>query len=155
MIANTVVLYWLLVIKFCLQSLDFGFLVFDSISKINEVMCQLIQKAESVQKSESVQDHLSIDSSIDNQSKPITIDDDVNNPKTVPSYRCNGQFFPQSVFPPGKEWAGPFFPRGKTDRSVFSPRGKIWLVSFFPTQSVFPPMLFFRKRLENDICVIV
>ena len=54
------------------------------VSKINEVMCQLIQKAESVQKSESVQDHLSIDSSIDNQSKPITIDDDVNNPKTVP-----------------------------------------------------------------------
>ena len=27
--------------------------------------------------------------------------------------RCNGQFFPQSVFSPGKEWAGPFFPRGK------------------------------------------
>ena len=27
--------------------------------------------------------------------------------------RCDGQFFPQSVFSPGKEWAGPFFPRGK------------------------------------------
>ena len=24
-------------------------------------------------------------------------------------YRCNGQFFPQSVFSPWKEWAGPFF----------------------------------------------
>ena len=47
-------------------------------------MCQLIQKAESLQKSESVQDHLSIDSSIDKQSKPLTINDDVNNPKTVP-----------------------------------------------------------------------
>ena len=30
-----------------------------------------------------------------------------------PKYRCNGQFFPQSVFSPGKEWAGPFFPWGK------------------------------------------
>ena len=54
------------------------------VCKVNEVICQLIQKAESVQNSESVQDHLSIDSSIDNQSKPITINADVNNPKTVP-----------------------------------------------------------------------
>ena len=49
-------------------------------------------------------------------------------------YRCNGQFFPQSVFSPGERF----------DQSVFSP----------PSQ-FFPPMLFFRKRLENDICVIV
>ena len=47
--------------------------------------------------------------------------------------RCNGQFFPQSVFSPGKDLTS----------------------QFFPTHSVFPPMLFFRKRLENDICVIV
>ena len=49
-------------------------------------------------------------------------------------HRCNGQFFPQSVFSP----------RERFEKSVFSP----------PSQ-FFPPMLFFRKRLENNICVIV
>ena len=40
------------------------------------------------------------------------------------TYRCNGQFFSQSVFTQGKEWLA---------------REKNWLVSFFPTQSVPPP----------------
>ena len=61
-------------------------------------------------------------------------------------YRCNGQFFPQSVFSPGKEWAGPFFPRGKNWPVSFFPRGKIWLVSFFPTQSVFSPHVIFSEK---------
>ena len=40
----------------------------------------------------------------------------------------------QSVFSPGKEWAGPFFPRGK-NRPAHS----------FPTQSISPPPLIISK----------
>ena len=47
--------------------------------------------------------------------------------------RCNRPEFPPSqFFSPGKNRAGPFFPQRKN-----------WLVSFFPTQSVFSPLIFF------------
>ena len=54
------------------------------INKINEVMCQLIQKAEDVQKAETIKDHLSVESSMDNHSNPITINEDVNDSKIIP-----------------------------------------------------------------------
>ena len=57
-------------------------------------MCQLIQKAEDVQKAETIKDHLSVESSMDNHSNPITINEDVHNPKIVPgnmSYSKNSK----------------------------------------------------------------
>ena len=56
----------------------------------------------------------------------------------------NSQFFPQSFLSQGKELTGQFFPLGKDLTS-----------QFFPHPVSFSPMLFFQKRLENDICVIV
>ena len=46
----------------------------------------------------------------------------------TPFLQAQAGISPQSVFSPGKEWAGPFFPRGKS-RPALS----------FPTQSVPPP----------------
>ena len=54
------------------------------ISKINEVMSQLIQKAEKVQKNAQIQEHVTISSSLQNQSSSSTPTDMVNNSNTVP-----------------------------------------------------------------------
>ena len=50
----------------------------------------------------------------------------------------------------------PILSLGKKLTGQFLPPGKDLTSQFFPHPvSFFPPMLFFRKRLENDICVIV
>ena len=64
-------------------------------------------------------------------------------------------FFPSQFFPRGKNGPAHSFPGEKTDRSVFSPGERFDLSVFSPPSQFFPPMLFFRKRLENDICAIV
>ena len=64
-------------------------------------------------------------------------------------------FFPSQFFPRGKNGPAHSFPGEKTDRSVFSPGERFDKSVFSPPSQFFPPMLFFRKRLENDICVIV
>ena len=64
-------------------------------------------------------------------------------------------FFPSQFFPRGKNGPAHSFPGEKTDRSVFSPGERFDQSVFSPPSQFFPPMLFFRKRLENDICVIV
>ena len=52
---------------------------------------------------------------------------------------CYGQFFPQSAFPPRKEWVGPFFPQGKMLILVWSilslgKNAKFGLVHSFPKE---------------------
>ena len=64
-------------------------------------------------------------------------------------------FFPSQFFPWGKNGPAHSFPGEKTDRSVFSPGERFDKSVFSPPSQFFPPMLFFRKRLENDICVVV
>ena len=70
------------------------------INKINEVMCQLIQKAEDVQKAETIKDHLSVESSMDNHSNPITINEDVNDSKIVPGNMSYSQALNNKQLPP-------------------------------------------------------
>ena len=60
--------------------------------------------------------------------------------------RCNGQFFPQSVFSPGKEWAGPFFPQGKKLTGQFFPPGKDLTSQFFPHPVSFSPHVIFLEK---------
>lgn len=54
------------------------------IHKINEVMCQLIQKADYVHKNKTVQEHVILEPCVDNHSEVVTINDTMSESKTVP-----------------------------------------------------------------------
>lgn len=54
------------------------------IHKINEVMCQLIQKADAVQKNKSINEQQIFKSRVDNHSEAVTINDTASEAKTVP-----------------------------------------------------------------------